>query len=153
MKQRFRYVFTPSSLGRKCCIFFQMWIIKAGNMTLFDFREKCLIVQPKLPLELYQSPLFLSSCYMYLVVLFSCSVMSSSLQPHGPQHTRLPCPFTISFTCPLSWSKLMSIESKPSNHLILCHPLLLLPSVFPSIMPFPKSWLFTSGSQSIGALV
>ena len=40
-----------------------------------------------------------------------------------------------------SWSllKLMSIESvMPSNHLILCHPLLLLPSIFPSIRAFPK---------------
>ena len=54
-----------------------------------------------------------------------------------------------------SWSllKLMSIESvMPSNHLILCHPLLLLPSVFPSIWVFsnesvlhirwPKDWSF-----------
>ena len=38
-----------------------------------------------------------------------------------------------------SWLKLMSIESMmPSNHLILCHPLLLLPSVFPSIRIFSK---------------
>ena len=40
-----------------------------------------------------------------------------------------------------SWSllKLISIESvMPSNHLILCHPLLLLPSIFPSIRVFPK---------------
>ena len=36
----------------------------------------------------------------------------------------------------------------PSNHLILCRPLLLLPSVFPSIRVFPKSQLFTSGGQS-----
>ena len=39
----------------------------------------------------------------------------------------------------------------PSNHLILCHPFLLLPSIFPSIkVPFPMSWLFTSGGHSIG---
>ena len=38
----------------------------------------------------------------------------------------------------------------PSNHLILCHPLLLLPSIFPSIGSFLMSWLFTSGGQSIG---
>ena len=47
-----------------------------------------------------------------------------------------------------SWSlfKLISIESvMPSSHLILCHPLLLLPSVFPSIGPFPTSWLLASG--------
>ena len=44
-------------------------------------------------------------------------------------------PFTIS----LSLFKLMSIESViPSNHLILCHPLLLLPSIFPSIWEFPN---------------
>ena len=44
-----------------------------------------------------------------------------------------------------SWSllKLMSIESvMPSNHLILCRPLLFLPSIFPSIRAFPMSRLF-----------
>ena len=59
-----------------------------------------------------------------------------------------------SFT--ISWSllKLMSIESvMPPNHLILCHPLLLLPSIFPSIRVFsnksvlpirwPKYWSFS----------
>ena len=39
----------------------------------------------------------------------------------------------------------------PSNHLILCCPLLLLLSIFPSIRAFPMTWLFTSGGQSIGA--
>ena len=38
-----------------------------------------------------------------------------------------------------------------SNHLILCHPLLLLPSIFPSIRVFSMSRLFVSGGQSIGA--
>ena len=52
-----------------------------------------------------------------------------------------------------SWSllKLMSIESvMPSNHLILCRPLLLPPSIFPSIRSFQMSPFFTSGGQSIG---
>ena len=52
-----------------------------------------------------------------------------------------------------SWSllKLMSIESvMPSNHLILCCPLLFLPSIFPSIRVFPVSQFFASGGQSIG---
>ena len=46
----------------------------------------------------------------------------------------------------------MSIESvMPSNHLILCRPLLLPPSIFPESGSFPVCWLFTSGGQSIGA--
>ena len=55
------------------------------------------------------------------------------LRPHGRQHARLPRPFPSS----QSLLKLMSIELvMPSNHVILCHPLLLLPSVFPSISVF-----------------
>ena len=68
-------------------------------------------------------------------VQFSRSVVSSSLQPHGLQHARLPWPSPT----PLSLLKLTSIESvMPSNHLVLCHPLLLLPSVFPSFSIFSK---------------
>ena len=48
----------------------------------------------------------------------------------------------------------MSIESvMPSNHLILCRPLLLLSSIPPSIRVFSKSQLFTSGGQNIGVSV
>ena len=44
--------------------------------------------------------------------------------------------------------RLMSIESvMPSNHHIVCHPLLLLPSIFPSIRVFPISQLLASGGQ------
>ena len=52
------------------------------------------------------------------------------------------------------WSllKFMSIESvMPSNHLIPCCPLLLLPSIFPSIRVFAVSQFFASSGQSIGA--
>ena len=55
-----------------------------------------------------------------------------------------------------SWSllKLMSIKSEmPSSHLILCGPLFLLISIFPSISAFPVSQFFASGGQSIGASV
>ena len=46
---------------------------------------------------------------------------------------------SLSFTIAQSLFKLMSIESvMPSNHLILCRPLLLLPSIFPSIRVFPN---------------
>ena len=59
---------------------------------------------------------------------------------------------SLSFT--ISWSllKFKSIESvKLYNHLILCHSLLLLPSIFPSIKVFPVNQLVASGGQSIGA--
>ena len=83
-------------------------------------------------------------------VQFSLSVVSSSLQPHESQQTRPPLSITN------SWSslKLMSIESvMPSSHLILCHPLLLLLPIPPSIRVFskesalhlrwPKYWSFS----------
>ena len=80
---------------------------------------------------------------------FSPSVVSDSLWPHGLQHTRLP----LSSINSRSLLKLTSIESvMPSNHLILCHSL-LLPSIFPSIRVFsselvlrircPKFWSFS----------
>ena len=72
--------------------------------------------------------------------------MSNSLLPHGLQHARFPCPWKL-----LDLIKLMSIKSvKPSNHLILC-PLLLSPSVSPSIRVFSNE-SFASGGKSIGVL-
>ena len=77
-------------------------------------------------------------------LLFSHSVMSDSLQPHGLQHTRLPCPSPSPGVCS---------DSCPSNHLILCHPLLLCLQSFPASGSFQMSWLFASGGRSIGASV
>ena len=73
--------------------------------------------------------------------------MSNSLWPHRLQHTRLLCPPTI--ICSLL--KFMSIESVMlSNHLTLCHPLLLLLSIFPSIRVFYNELALWTGGQSIG---
>ena len=59
---------------------------------------------------------------------------------------------SLSFTISRNLLKLLSIELvMPSNHLILCHPL-LMPSIFPSIGVFSIKSAFTSGGQSIGAL-
>ena len=66
-------------------------------------------------------------------MLFSRSVVSHSLRPHGLQHARLLCPLPTPKVCSNS-RPLQSVM--PSNHLILCHPLLLLPSIFPSIRVF-----------------
>ena len=61
------------------------------------------------------------------------------------------CQASLSITVSLCLFKLMSIESVvPSNRLIFCPPILLLPSVFPSIRVFSLSQIFTSGGQSIG---
>ena len=76
--------------------------------------------------------------------------MSDSLRPHRLQHVRPPCPSRT----PGVYSILISIDSMmPSNHLIFCHPLLLLPSIFPRIRVFsiesvpcirrPKEWSFS----------
>ena len=65
---------------------------------------------------------------------FCCSVAKSfsSSQSHGLQHTRLLCPSHLP-----EFAQVHTIESvMPSNHLILCSPLLLLPSIFPSIRVF-----------------
>ena len=80
-------------------------------------------------------------------VQFSCSVMSDSAAPWTAA-----CQASLSITNSWSLLRLMSIESlMPSNHLILCHP--LLPTIFPSIRVFcnesvlhirwPKYWSFS----------
>ena len=71
---------------------------------------------------------------------------------------------SLSFTITWSLLKVMFTESMmPSNHLILCHPLLLLPSIFPSIRIFsnestlhttwPKYWNFISPSKEYSELI
>ena len=82
-------------------------------------------------------------------VQFSHSVVSDSVTPWTAAGQAF-----LSITNPWNLLKLMSIESvMPSNHLILCHPLLLPPSIFPSIRVFstesvppirwPKYWSFS----------
>ena len=85
-----------------------------------------------------------------------CCAQFSSVQ--SLSHVRLfVTPWTaarqafLSITNSRSPPKPMSIVLvMPSNHLILCHPLLLLPSIFPSIRVFSMSQLFAWGGQSIG---
>ena len=58
------------------------------------------------------------------------------------------CQASLSITDSQSLLKLLSIESEiPPNHLILCHPLVLLPSIFPVSGSFPMSQLFASGGH------
>ena len=65
-----------------------------------------------------------------MVVIAQFSLMSDSLGPHGLQQGT---PASLSYTTSWSWLRLVSIEPMmPSNHLILRHPFLLLPSILPS---------------------
>ena len=79
----------------------------------------------------------------------SVTQLGPTLRPHESQHARTPCPSPTP-----SLLKFMPIESvMPSNNVILCRPLLLLPSIFPSIRVFsdkstlrvrwPKYWSFS----------
>ena len=77
---------------------------------------------------------------------FSCSVVSDSLRPHGPQHTRPPCPSptprVYPNSCPLSWWCHSTISSSVS---LLCSR----PESFPASGSFTINQLFTSSGQSI----
>ena len=70
--------------------------------------------------------------YSCASLLFSRSVLSTSLQPHGLQHTRLPCPWPSARVC--SYSCLLNRWCHPT----ILSSVILLPSVFPSIRVFPK---------------
>ena len=104
------------------------------------------VIEPRSPALQADSSLSKPPGIQYMVssVQFGHTVISDSLRPHGLQHTRHS----------QSLLKLTSIELVvPSNHLILCHPLLRLPSIFPSIrvfsnesalcMRWPKYWSFS----------
>ena len=87
------------------------------------------------------------SVVLFTSVQFSCSVVSNSLQPHGLQHARLPCPSptsrAFSNSCPLSqWSHptISSSVIRFSSRL----------QSFPEAGSFPMSQFFTSDGQSIG---
>ena len=87
------------------------------------------------------------SCALSFFCCCCCSVAQLCPTLCDPMH----CRASLSFTISLSLLNLMSIESViPSNHLILCCPLLLLPSIFPSIRVF-SSESVPSGGQCIGA--
>ena len=91
---------------------------------------------------------YLSRSYNLTSVQFSCSVVSDSLQPHGLQHARLPCPSPTPRTCS---------NSCPSSR--CCHPTISSSVVpfsfclqsFPASGSLPMSQFFTSGGRSIGA--
>ena len=129
--------------GRQCLLIAQCSFMETSNKVCISAHTHARIyIVVVLVIRLNCSPWGSS-------VQFSCSVMSDSLRPHGLQNTRPPCPSPT----PGAYS-IPSIESvMPSNHLILCRPLLLPPSILPSIMvisketvlhiKWPKYWSFS----------
>ena len=108
----------------------------------------------------YEAPFFHSICILekrslFCAFLYSCSVQfSRSVVSDSVTPWTAACQASLSITNSWSLLKLMSIESvMPSNHLVLCHPFLLLASIFPSIRGFsnesvlhikwPKYWSFS----------
>ena len=84
---------------------------------------------------------------LYFVVVQSFSHVRFFVTPRTAAHQA-----SLSFTISQSVLQLMSIELvMPPNHLVLCCPLPLLPSIFLSIRAFLMSRLFASGGQTIGA--
>ena len=91
------------------------------------------------------------TCYLFtrntMLLLFGHSVLSSSLWPHGLQHTRLPCPSPSLRVCPSScslnqgWHPTISSSVTPSSTCL---------QSFPASGSSPMTWLFKSGDQSIG---
>ena len=91
-------------------------------------------------------PKYWSFSYSISSVQFSCSGMSNSLQPHGLQHTRAPCPSptpgVYSNLCPSSrWCHPTTSSS--------VFPFSSCPQSFPASGSFPMSQFFESGGQSI----
>ena len=86
-------------------------------------------------------------CKLLLLLPSSCPVVSDSLQPHGLAGHHA----SLSTTSSQSLPKFMSIALvMPSTHLILWHPLLLLPSIFPSIRDFSNELALCIDDQNTG---
>ena len=89
-----------------------------------------------------------SLCLNLILLSFSHSVMSNSLQPHRLQHSKLPCPAPSPGAC---WN---SCALSPWCHPTISSSVVPFPShlqSFPASGSFPVSWLFVPGSQSAEA--
>ena len=104
--------------------FSKLFLLSSGHSSLYILDTNPLLCKCFLP------------CSGLLLLLFSHSVLWDSLRSHG---LYVACWASLSFTVSWSLLKFMSTELVMlSNHLILCCPLLLPPSIFPSIRVFPN---------------
>ena len=89
----------------------------------------------------------MSSLPQFSLVQFNRSVVSDSLQPHEPQHSRSPCPLPTPGVYPNSCSLSQWCQPTISSSVI---PFSSCPQSFPASGSFQISQLFASGGQSIG---
>ena len=128
------------------------WILQRLSFTLRIKSSFALCGQ-----DIYQEPIpdlvsghvFLTSSSSLLVLLlFSSSVMSNSLQPHGLQHARLPCPSPTPGTCSNSYPLNRWYHPIISSSVV---PFSSCLQPLPASGSFPTSPFFTSGGRTIGA--
>ena len=128
----------------------KIWDKCLATVTLMQTTDLVLMISPNVHSELRLSCEFkLVQFFLWpqTYLQFSHSVVSDSLQPHGLQHTRLPCPSPTPRACS---------NSGPSSH--WCHPTISSSVIsfsfclqsFPASRSLPMSQFFVSGGQSIG---
>ena len=121
-----------------------LWFILALDLFYYIWTD-LFYVEFFFPPNVYLAAPSLSGSMQDLSVQFSRSVVSNSETPWAAARQA-----SLSITNSQSLLKLMSIESvMPSNHLVLCHPL-LPSSIFPASGSFPVNQFIASGGQSTG---
>ena len=96
----------------------------------FNMQDAFASINSFIPFNILHIGCYYYPCFIDSVQFSSVPQSCLTLQPHGLQHSRLLCPSPTPGSC--------SKSVMPSNHLIFCHLLLLLPSIFPSIKVFSK---------------
>ena len=133
-----------------------IWLFSSDRICAFLVRvfQNTLYLLPvdiTFPIMLSEHMCYVGSLQIWYLYIFSSVQSRSHVQLFATPWTAA-CQASLTITNSQSLLKLMSTESvMPSNHLILCHPLLLLPSIFPSIRVFsnesglhinwPKYWI------------
>ena len=138
-----RKVFTYDSFILVVLGIFEVFLFLLGSVLVY-FLGICLVCLI-FPISWYKGAYFL--LISVSSVQFSHSVVSNSLWPHEPQHTRPPCPSPVPGVypnpCPLTWWCHPTISSSVV-------PFSSCPQFFPASGSFQISQLFASGGQSIG---
>ena len=132
------FFFLKQQLCSKFSIYFPLWNINKCSWHIMQWGS-------------LGSPLYLAPVSFWHIPFILCHQLLSDVRCFATPWTAVH-QASLSFTVSRSLLRLMSIKSvMPSNRLILFHPLLLCPQIFPTSRSFPVVRLFASNSQSIGA--